>query len=622
MKNTHKRLPRTQRGSALLIAIGIMLVMSVAATSYIGHAVSAYKINNREAKEIETTPLCEAAGQQLLYNLWLPFKGNQNFTSMDSASYGSSVNSPTNTISGNIPGVGNYSAGVIGYIADPNNPSYNRIVTIRCVGWIDQQGTGHISTQDPQKIVDITVNFTLQRSQVFDYTYFVNNYGWWDGFTPSDAYINGDMRANGDFSFTNGSPTVNGSVYAAYNDLLVPPSQGLINQAPVKDTDAAYLAAAAGNSRMRQGYNASTMGAVGSSTWKQWRNSIFESSASIQNNQIYGAVLGSANGIDSWQRTSTATNGTTSLLDNTPTQQVTMPDLSNISVYQNLSSTYVDQNATWPDGTTNPNYGQGAYLEVWNSALNAGKGAYQTISTNGQVNGSAAIVGSSAHPIIIHGPVTFSQDCVIKGNVSGQGTIYTGRNVNIVGSIVYQNPPNFQGSNSTTVNNANAKADMLGLAARGSIIMGDVSQFSNPYPLEYMTPPFTKPRYDDQGNLIPAYNATSKDSTGFMLYQSVMGNSLIHSLSAPVNQIDAVMYTNFVGGGDLGVGGNGVNINGSIISKDESMVTWSLPMILNYDGRIKEQSPGQKPLIDINLPRSPAIVSQAWQDRGFFDGSN
>ncbi len=622
MNKNLKRVPRTQRGSALLIAIGILLVMSVAATTYIGHSLAAYNVNNRETKEIETTPLCEAAGQQLLYNLWIPFQNNQNFTNLDSTSTGSSVSNPTNTISGSIAGVGNYSAGVIGYEPDPSNPNYDRLVTIRCVGWIDQQGTGVLTPQDPQKIIDITVDFTLERSQVFDYTYFVNNFGWWDGFTPSDAYINGDMRANGNFSFTNGSPTVNGSVYAAYNNLLIPASQGLINQAPVKDSDSQYLAAEAGNPRMRQGYNSSTMGAVGSSTWKQWSNNIFESTGSIQNNQTYGAVLGSAVGTQSWQRTSTATSGTTNLLDSTPSQQVAMPDLSNLSVYQNLSSSYVDEKATWPDGTTNPNYGKGAYLQVWNSSLNGGAGAYQTITTNGEVNGSAAIVGSQSHPIIIHGPVTFSQDCVIKGYVSGQGTIYTGRNVNVVGSIIYSNPPNFQGTNSTTINNANAKADMLGLAARGSIIMGDVSQFSNPYPLEYMTPPFTKPRYDANGNLIPAYNATATDSTGYMLYQSVLGNSLIHKLAAPVDQIDAVMYTNFVGGGDLGVGGTGVTINGSIISKDEAMVTWSLPMILNYDGRIKEQSPGQSPLIDINLPRSPAILSVAWQDRGFYYSSN
>jgi hypothetical protein len=239
------------------------------------------------------------------------------------------------------------------------------------------------------------------------------------------------------------------------------------------------------------------------------------------------------------------------------------------------------------------------------------------VSTNGVVSGSASLIGSAAHPVLIHGPVTFTQDAVVKGNFSGQGTVYAGRNVQLVGSIIYNNPPSFTGSNLTTQNNANEKADMVALCANGSVIMGDTSQFTQSYPLQYMEPPFTNPRYDDNGNYIPAYNATNKDSTGNMLYQSVLGDSYIHSIASPVNQIDAVLYTNFVGGGDIGTGGVGINFNGTIISKDEAMVVWSLPMHMNYDGRIKERALSNTPLIDLQLPRSPAILQSTWQDRGF-----
>jgi hypothetical protein len=48
-------------------------------------------------------------------------------------------------------------------------------------------------------------------SQVFDYEYFLNNWGWWWG---SSITGNGAQRANWDFDFRDG-PTVNGLIYAA-----------------------------------------------------------------------------------------------------------------------------------------------------------------------------------------------------------------------------------------------------------------------------------------------------------------------------------------------------------------------------------------------------------------------
>jgi len=48
-------------------------------------------------------------------------------------------------------------------------------------------------------------------SQVFDFEYFLNNWGWWWGSTITG---DGAQRANWDFDFRDG-PTVNGSIYAA-----------------------------------------------------------------------------------------------------------------------------------------------------------------------------------------------------------------------------------------------------------------------------------------------------------------------------------------------------------------------------------------------------------------------
>ena len=58
-----------------------------------------------------------------------------------------------------------------------------------------------------------TVQAMVQKnpaSEVFDYEYFLNNWGWWWG---SSITGNGGNRANGDFDFR-GNPTVNGAIIA------------------------------------------------------------------------------------------------------------------------------------------------------------------------------------------------------------------------------------------------------------------------------------------------------------------------------------------------------------------------------------------------------------------------
>ena len=331
--------------------------------------------------------------------------------------------------------------------------------------------------------------------------------------------------------------------------------------------------------------------------------------------------MADSRGMSAWSRTSVNTIPTTTLLDTKPTKEVVMPDLSDLATYQQLSKDFGDNPASfqkqkYADGTSNPDYGSKAYVDVWNTSTNS----YQRLSdSNGQVSGSAVLVGTSDHPVKLYGPVTVTQDVVIKGSVQGQGTLYAGRNVHIVGSVKYKNGPSWLGNDPKAIDNANEKKDMLGLAARGSVIMGDPTTFGNPWPLYYMMPPFTHGRYDDNGNYIPAFNAMDVDSTGRKKYQSVVADSTIHNISEGVNQIDAILYTNFVGGGNVGTNGTGVVFNGTVVCKDESIVTWSLPIRMNYDNRIRERGPDTPPLIDLQLPRQPTLMRSTWQDKGFYD---
>ncbi len=622
-----------KRGAALVLTLGVMTLVALAAASYLSIATQTIRDAGHNLRDIQTTHLCEAGLQAVQRTLWRPFRQSQKFTDMVNACQGADVGNEKVVTTGEVPGVGRFSAAVIGF-SQPN--TYLAVVKIRSIGFIDRNSNGVLDNGESFRQVDTVARFELSRSQVFDYTYFINNYGWWDGFGANDAIINGDMRANGNFDFTNGSPTVNGTVIACANDKLDPKVNGIINTPPVKWSDSTYSSAwnnvnTSSRERWRPPYDASKYGNVGTSTFTNWRDMVFESNAQWVNGYTsgntfippssFGAVQADSRGMSSWDRQSSNGTVTTNLLDTKPTTEVVMPDLSDISQYQQLSANFgADpgnyQKKFYADGTANPNYGSPAFVDVWNTAQNK----YVRLSdSSGQISGSAVLVGTSTHPIKLYGPVTVSQDVVIKGYVAGQGTLYAGRNVQIVGSVRYSSPPSWLGSDPQANDYANEKKDMLGLAARGSVIMGDPTTFSYPYPLYYMMPPFTHGRYDDNGNYIPAFDATKTDSTGRKLYQSVVSDTIIHGMAEGVNQIDAILYTNFVGGGNVGTGGQGINFNGTIVSKDESIVTWSLPIRMNYDTRIRERGPDNPPLIDLQMPRQPTLMRSTWQDKGFYD---
>jgi len=97
--------------------------------------------------------------------------------------------------------------------------------------------------------------------------------------------------------------------------------------------------------------------------------------------------------------------------------------------------------------------------------------------------GSVILIGTENYPITINGPVYFDGDVVIRGFVSGQGTIYSGRNIHIIGDVTYLNPPNWPHANLGVSGNTprevaknNRHRDMLMLVARGNIVVGDYTK--------------------------------------------------------------------------------------------------------------------------------------------------
>ena len=649
-QSTQPKRKKKQKGSALLITFGLMTVVALSSVAYIDRSTTAIRQARHNLEEVQTTHLCEAGVQVVLRDLWRPFKTDQNFLLMEDVAAGASEDLPKAAQTGEIAGSGRYAAGIIEYY-QPNGDNYARMIVVRAVGWIDENDNGIADAGEPRKTVDVTAEFRLARSKVFDYTYFINNYGWMKGFQHNWLYVNGDMRSNGNFDFIDGTGTINGSIIAAANDKLLPGASGLINKSPYKWTDSQYANALAGNtafkSRMRQAYDPLKHGAYGSAEFERWRDLVYESDGEIQNGKSFGAVMHDAAGMRAWQND--GYNETVSALDPRASEEVIMPDLNDFGNVTDAadadggrfaqSKAYRDTKEFFLDGTPNPNYegdadaqseflpgGEpnpdyaGAYVDVWDSSA----GEYVRVSSNGVVADSALLIGTSTHPIRIHGPVAVNGDAAVAGYIEGQGTIYASRNIHIIGSVKYSDPPDFQGSDPDAVEKSVEKKDFLGLAASQSIIMGDTTRFGNTYPLKYMTPPFTKPRLDEEGNEIPAYNAKETDSWGIKRYQSLLETGATRAAyrsvaAGGVNQIDAILYTNYVGGGNVGTNGGGMTLNGTIISRDESIVTWSLPIRMNYDNRIRERDVNQQPLIDLDLPRSPTVLKSTWQDRGFIN---
>jgi len=81
--------------------------------------------------------------------------------------------------------------------------AWNRDVTITATGSVPFAGHPQAVTRTVSAVIRVGIG----RSEVFDYVYFINNWGWYYGNT---IIANGNIRANGQFDFGGYRPYVNG----------------------------------------------------------------------------------------------------------------------------------------------------------------------------------------------------------------------------------------------------------------------------------------------------------------------------------------------------------------------------------------------------------------------------
>ena len=278
------------------------------------------------------------------------------------------------------------------------------------------------------------VRFAQQRSKVFNNAYFVNNYGWFQG---TGCTANGDVRANGDMYLDSGCK-VNGKVYAARNEELG--VDGDITNYGKMDTYSTYKSTTYGTANVaRPLYSDPNTGGT------------------------------NAGGYEAPSSTPT-TAMLRSRINANEELSVEMPYIGDLSSPSSDYRQWAAELHTADSNMSTIKQGGNTIASVY----------YDGVGPSGDASladkGALVLVGTQSNPIVVNGPVIVESDVIIKGYVTGQGTIYSGRNIHIVGNIQYKNPPSW--SNKSTQNANNASKDMLGLMAKGNIVLGDCTQDS------------------------------------------------------------------------------------------------------------------------------------------------
>ena len=502
--------------------------------------------------------------------------------------------------------------------------------------------------------------FATGQSQVFNYAYFVNNYGWMNGSTIT---INGDMRANADVSLT--ASTINGFIYAARNDEVEATGKITLKSYPKIKDITSYRSIATSRGRPDVA-DTDVPGA-------------YDAPATSCNIAL---PVYDADGI---LRSGTVGASSGRPIANAQAQPIPMPFVSDLGDYVEFAN---ERNGTlsYPGYTYTDSAGK--TRSVAGGSFNAhylGTGP----SGNAELadNGALVLIGTQAHPIEIDGPVVVDNDVIIKGYVKGQGTIYCGRNIHIIGDVKYLNAPTWghPDANDEAVAEANMTKDLFGLIAKGNIVVGDCTSstwmnsvqkyidggsasvveryacdesdadigypavfqgsytaqeyvaghgvngtgfFAKVVPAtetyttteqqynsrtrrwETVTVEKTRPLLDDNGNAVFA------DQVGRRYYQTVCDDNIIASLkeSGGIGQIDAVLYNNHGIFGTPGKSGVRFNLNGSLVCRDEALIFSGSGINFNWDMRLMPR-PGNGAAERLGLPVGPQEpYTVSWQE--------
>ena len=493
----------------------------------------------------------------------------------------------------------------------------------------------------------------LDQSPVFDNAYFVNNYGWMNG---SSIVINGKMRANGNVSLS--GSTVNGFIYAAKNSEVGANGTVSLSSSPQIKNASSYRSAYGNRARpdyddyaTADAYDApAKSGAITKPTRYEYDDD--------------GDIVSRVGG------TRAASSGDAIVNEYAPA--VPMPFVSDLQDYVDYARDERAKNNSKAQLTA-PAYsytdGLGKTRSVAAKTVDV---HYTGAGPSGDAaladNGALVLIGTKTNPIRIDGPVVVDSDVVIKGYVKGQGTIYSGRNVHIIGDIIYSDPPTWAHPDADDAATAdrNATKDMLGLVAKGNIVIGDStdtawhnsvdayiksgtsssvvkkyacdpSDANIGYPATFQgnytavenvngqqfgkvrtktqgTGEFVttrEPQYDWWGRVTGYKDVkTEKTETVFYTandrryYETVCDDNVLKKLkdTTGIAQIDAILYNNHGIFGTPGRANAAFNLNGSLVCRDEALIFSGNGIRFNWDFRLGRRSNSKEQRKKLGLP--------------------
>jgi hypothetical protein len=300
---------------------------------------------------------------------------------------------------------------------------------------------------------------------------------------------------------------------------------------------------------------------------------------------------------------------TASVTKNANVPALTMPTIGDI-----------DQLVATASGTVSQN-GTNIFVDVYNGAGPDG--------IAGTADDKCLVLTglSSNKPITISGAVVVKSDLIIRGYVTGQGTIYAGRNIHIVGGITYLNPPSWPNPDSNPTQTAanNRADDLLVLAAKGNIVVGDytTSTWSNKVWSIMTDPAHIIPYGVDSSDAALGYDSDNNAANGYLFngryylneanngrrlsgvgtntvqrkfYESSLANASFHALcdANNVTSINAALFSNHGVIGTLGSSSSGnAIINGAMACHDflcNYYMFSSAVFTLNWDIRLGSYS--------------------------------
>ena len=314
----------------------------------------------------------------------------------------------------------------VGRVRHPANTQWAEVTFVAEAVRENRGGT------ESRQVVAETVRFAQERSKVFNNAYFVNNYGWFQG---SGCTANGDVKANGNMYLDSGCK-INGNVYAARNTEL-----GVAGDVTNYGTMDAYST-----------YRTTTYGA-----------------ANMSRPLAVDPTTGDAVAGGYAAPTSVTTQDKKDRVHANLERETEMPFIGDLTSTSSDYRQWIEELRAADSSMCKIT--QGGKVIVDKFFDGTGPSGDPTLADKGVL----VLEGTQANPIVVNGPVIVASDVIIKGYVKGQGTIYSGRNVHIVGNIQYVNPPSWSGKRA---NSNNSLKDMLGLMAKGNIVMGNYTDSS------------------------------------------------------------------------------------------------------------------------------------------------